>query len=63
MAKKNFTLLQDDPHHPSLHLKKVGQFWSVRVGKIYRALAIKDDKGFIWVWIGHHRDYDRLIDA
>jgi len=32
LADKNYALVKDDPRHPSLHLKKVGQFWSVRVG-------------------------------
>jgi len=31
-AKKNFDLLKIDPLHPSLHFKKVGDFWSVRIG-------------------------------
>jgi len=39
LADKNFELLKGDPDHPSLHLKKVGRFWSVRVGRNYRALA------------------------
>jgi hypothetical protein len=39
LADKNFELLKADPRHPSLCLKKVGRFWSVRVGLRYRALA------------------------
>jgi len=31
--QKNFELLKKNPYHPSLHLKKVGRYWSVRVGK------------------------------
>ena len=61
LAKKSFELLKRDPQHPSLRFKKVGRFWSVRVGKTYRALAIEDEDGLIWVWIGHHKDYDRLV--
>ncbi len=60
-ARKNYELIKDNPKHPSLHFKKVGQFWSARVGIHYRALAIEDDGGFIWVWIGTHEEYDRLI--
>jgi hypothetical protein len=41
MADKNYALLQADPRHPSLHFKKVGAFWSVRVGRNYRALAVE----------------------
>lgn len=60
-ADKNFALLKDNPRHPSLHFKKVGKFWSVRVGSDHRALAVKDGEDFIWVWIGTHDDYERLI--
>lgn len=60
-AKKNFELLKKDPSHPSLHFKKVGRFWSVRVGINHRALAVEDGADFIWVWIGTHDEYERMI--
>jgi mRNA-degrading endonuclease RelE of RelBE toxin-antitoxin system len=62
IAKRNFQLLKTDPSHPSLHFKKVGKFWSARIGLDYRALAIKDKEDFIWVWIGTHDDYTRIMD-
>jgi hypothetical protein len=52
-----------DPRHPSLQFKKVGRYWSVRVGLRYRALATEVDDGYLWFWIGSHADYDRLISA
>jgi len=61
LARKNFALLELDPKHPSLHFKRVGDFWSVRVGINYRALAIEDGNDLIWVWIGIHGEYERLI--
>ena len=60
-AKRNFRLLTENPRHPSLRFKKVGNFWSVRVGTDYRALAVDDAGDFIWVWIGSHSEYDRLV--
>lgn len=60
-AKKNFRLLQENPSHPSLHFKKIGGFWSARVGLEYRALAFRDEEDFIWVWIGSHKDYEQLL--
>ena len=60
-AKKNFELLKKDPSYPSLHFKKVGKFWSVRVGISHRALAVEDGADFIWVWIGTHDEYERVI--
>lgn len=61
MARKNFDLLKENPRHPSLHFKKVGRFWSARVGLNHRVLAIEDGPDFIWVWISDHDEYDRLI--
>ena len=61
LADNNFALLKADPHHPSLHLKKVGRYWSVRVGLRYRALAVEIDGGLLWFWIGSHADYDALV--
>jgi hypothetical protein len=61
VARKNFELLKDDPSHPSLHFKKVGKLWSVRAGISHRALAIEEDVDFIWIWIGSHDEYSRVI--
>ncbi len=61
LADKNYELLKADPRHPSLQLKKVGRYWSVRVGDGYRALAVEAADGLIWFWIGSHADYDRLL--
>ena len=61
LAEGNFVLLKKNLQHPSLHFKRVGNFWSVRIGLNYRALAIKDGPDFIWVWIGTHDEYERMI--
>lgn len=62
VAHKNFVLLQSDPHHPSLHFKRIGTLWSVRVGDSYRALERDSPPNIVWFWIGHHSVYDRLIE-
>ena len=61
LANKNFVLLKSDPSHGSLNFKKVGQFWSARVGIHYRAVAIEEHGTAVWFWIGRHDHYDRLI--
>jgi len=61
IAKGNFQLLKINPQHPSLHFKRIGKFWSVRIGINYRALAVKDGEDYIWVWIGSHDEYERMI--
>lgn len=60
-ADRCYELLKTDPTHPSLHFKKVGKYWSVRVGGGYRALGIEVEKGILWFWIGTHAEYDRLM--
>ena len=59
-AKKQYDLFSKDPGHPSLHLKQVGAFWSVRVTEAYRAVAIRKNSEFTWVWIGSHDEYMRI---
>lgn len=49
LARKNFELLKQNTGHPSLQFKKVGRFWSARVGRGYRALAVEGAKGLVWV--------------
>jgi mRNA-degrading endonuclease RelE of RelBE toxin-antitoxin system len=63
LADKNFELLKKNPYHPSLHLKKVGRYWSVRVGKKYRAIGIETEEGIIWFWIGKHSEYEKIINV
>ncbi len=63
LADKNFELLKKNPYHPSLHLKKVGRYWSVRVGKKYRAFGIEIEEGIIWFWIGKHSEYEKIINS
>lgn len=61
LADRCYALLRQDPHHPSLHFKKVGSLWSVRVGLHYRALAVERGSELVWFWIGTHAEYDRLV--
>ena len=63
LADKNFALLKANRRHPSLHFKKIGDLWSVRVGLHYRALALDDSPdSVVWFWIGRHDEYDHLVD-
>jgi hypothetical protein len=61
VADQNYELLKADPSHPSLHFKKVGDYWSVRAGRGYRALGLETKKGISWVWIGSHAEYEKLL--
>lgn len=61
LARENFELLKSNPRHSSLHLKKVGQLWSVRIGLSHRALGSDSGDRVVWFWIGTHAEYDRLV--
>ena len=60
LADKQFQLLRANPQHPSLHFKRVGRFYSARVGTHYRALAVEAPDGILWFWIGSHAEYERI---
>jgi hypothetical protein len=60
-ADNSFALLKSDPRHPSLHLKRIGDLWSVRVGDRYRAVGTEVKEGIYWIWIGTHAEYDRIV--
>ena len=62
-ASKQYAIFAENPRHPSLQLKPVGDFWSVRVTDGYRALAVREEYAFVWFWIGTHNEYERLLDG
>ncbi len=60
LARSNYEILKLNPRHPSLHFKKVGGQWSVRIGMGYRALGADVADGVLWFWIGTHAHYDKI---
>jgi len=63
-ARKNFELWGQNPSLKSLGFKKIkDDLWSVRAGSGFRALAVMEDDGYVWFWIGSHDEYERLIKA
>jgi hypothetical protein len=60
-AGKAYALWMANPRHPSLHFKKVRGYWSVRIGRDFRAVGLLEGDCIHWFWIGHHKEYDRLI--
>lgn len=64
LASKNFQLLKENLHHPSLKLKRLDTTgdWSVHIGPYYRALGRDEGGGVVvWYWIGSHEDYNALF--
>jgi hypothetical protein len=61
LADESYRLLLSDPKHPSLHFKRIGRFWSARVGAHYRALAVEHEDCVVWFWVGQHALYNRMV--
>lgn len=61
VAREKYRLWLRNPLHPSVHFKRVGAFWSVRINASYRALGREHEGTMYWVWIGSHDDYEKLI--
>jgi hypothetical protein len=38
-----------------------GRFWRVFFGSGHRALAVAVPGGYLWIWIGPHDEYERLL--
>ena len=62
LADRCFALMRADPRHPSIRLKKVGDYWSARIGLHYRALASERAEELVWFRLGPHSRYDQLIE-
>jgi hypothetical protein len=61
LADQAYERLKQNPRHPSLRFKKVGRFWSARVGVHYRAVAVEAADEFVWFWVGTHAEYNKLL--
>ncbi len=62
-ADGKFEILKSDASHPSLRFKRTGRYWSVRAGGSYRALGVDAPDGLLWIWIGSHDEYERILDT
>lgn len=67
IAREKYQLFLSDPFHPSFHrhiIEKTHHYehplWEFRITSIYRAVCFIDGNTYVWVFIGHHKDFDRL---
>ena len=61
LADAQFELFEADPNHPSVRFKQTGRYWSARINRSYRVLALREGADLYWFWIGPHDEYARLI--
>lgn len=63
-ADRTYELWQINPQAHGLYFKRVGQkrpVYSVRIGRGYRALGLREGDTILWFWIGDHDEYERLL--
>ena len=61
-GRKAYKLFKQNPQHPSLQFKKIiGQIYSARLTRGYRAVGSIENDEVIWFWAGSHANYDKLI--
>jgi len=62
-ARRTYRLWKEGPRTPAVRFKKVRDVYSVRIGNSgYRAVAVDVPDGFLWIWIGPHDQYERLLN-
>lgn len=62
LADKNYALFREDPWHRSLwFMRLVGDGWSVRVGRDYRALRRRDGEVLRRSRMGTHQENDQIL--
>jgi len=62
-ARRTYRLWKENPRTSGVRIKKVGNAYSVRIGNSgYRAVAVDVADGFLWIWIGSHDQYERLLN-
>jgi hypothetical protein len=66
-ARLKYEVWLKDRQHPSLRFKQLrgaDGLWSVRISRELRAVGyFKTPSHFIWMWIGSHDEYERLIGS
>ncbi len=64
-AQEAYRIFKQNPAHPGLRLERLKsnpRAWSVRVTRDYRAVARRTDNDvWVWVWIGSHKEFDRIF--
>jgi hypothetical protein len=61
-CRKAYRLFLQNPRHPSLNFKKIaGNIYSARITLNYRAVGVLEGNEIIWIWVGSHAEYDKLV--
>ena len=61
LADKQYELFEQNPFHPSLQLKQVGEVWTARVGLYYRLIGYREGNVFRWELDRPHEAYNKIV--
>jgi len=62
LADSSYRLWKENPFHPSLEFEEIrSDIWRIKIGYRYRAIAKRYDDTIVWIWIGSHEDYNKLL--
>ncbi len=66
-AESSYQLFKQNPNHPSFRRRIIQStrdwgkpHWEFRITRAYRATCFIDDDTYVWVFIGHHDDFERF---
>jgi len=65
LAREVYNAWRTTPFAPELEFKKLQRndaFWSIRIGRAYRAICYNADTMWIWCWIGTHEEYNKVLN-
>ena len=66
-AQEAYRIFKQNPAHPGLRLERLRndpRAWCVRVTRDFRAVARRyEDDSWVWIWIGSHKEFDRMFPA
>lgn len=64
-AEEAYALFKENPRHKGLHFSPVltagKNAYSVNIGDRYRAIGHLEGDTILWVWIGSHESYNRIV--
>ncbi|OIO95999.1 MAG: hypothetical protein AUJ92_07005 [Armatimonadetes bacterium CG2_30_59_28] len=65
LGNEKYQLFRSHPHHPSFHVKivratekRTRPHWEYRINRNYRATCHHDGDGYVWVFIGSHKEFE-----
>jgi len=62
LADRYYKLWKENPFNPTLSFEEIrSDIWRIKIGYRYRALAKRYNDTIVWIWIGSHEDYNKLL--